>query len=198
MTRELNVNRSMLFRNHLRGSALQALLLVLTLSLAACQTSMHSTTNSCQAQGVTCSKHRQAEHDTEVAYADQNKHSLRSFICENAAIHQSSSVGDGHCVALIRRCSNTPKTALWRPGRQVVDNKLRPGTVIATFDNGRYPNTHGHHAAIFINQDERGIWVWDQWLGKPVHRRLIRYRNSISGTTPANTAQDYRVVLAAK
>ena len=193
MAREINVNRNVLCKKYLRCSPHKVLLFVLPVTLAACQTNIRPTKSSCQAHDVICSEHRRPA-PQEDATAD---YALRSFICKNAAEYQSSSVGNGHCVALIQSCSNTPRTALWRPGRKVVNSTLQTGTVIATFDNGRYPNTHGHHAAIFINQDERGIWVWDQWLGKSVHRRLIRYRNRTSSTAPANTAQDYRVVLAA-
>jgi hypothetical protein len=32
------------------------------------------------------------------------------------------------------------------------------------------------HAAIYISQDDEGIRVWDQWVGQPVHERLIRFR----------------------
>ena len=69
---------------------------------------------------------------------------------------------------------------------------LPAGTIIATFENNRYPSRHGHHAAIYIKQDSQGIWVWDQWIGKPVHKRLIRIRHD--GADPGNTAQQYRVV----
>jgi len=74
----------------------------------------------------------------------------------------------------------------------VLGNTLEPGSIIATFEGGRYPNRRGHHAAIYIEQDENGIWVWDQWVGKAVHKRLIRWRDD---SAPAsNTAQAYRVV----
>ena len=33
----------------------------------------------------------------------------------------------------------------------------------------------GNHAAIYLYQDERGLWVYDQWQGQPVHKRLIRF-----------------------
>ncbi|MFT6387177.1 MAG: hypothetical protein ACJAUP_000547 [Cellvibrionaceae bacterium] len=26
-------------------------------------------------------------------------------------------------------------------------------------------------------QGEQGSWAWDQWVGKPVHKRLIRFKN---------------------
>lgn len=120
------------------------------------------------------------------------KHSL---VCENAKRLQAQVVGDGHCVSLIKACSDAPPTQQWRQGRAVYTSRkksIKPGTVIATFLNGRYPNKTGWHAAIYIEHNADGIWVWDQWLGKPVHKRLIRYRND--GATAGNTAQEYRVV----
>ena len=198
MACEISVNRNELYKRYWRYYRHNTLWLIAAVSLTACQTDKLLIVSTCQAQDLSCSKQGPAkpEHDIALDHSNQAKHDLRPFICQNGAEHQSRVVGNGHCVAFIRSCSNAPRTALWRPGRKVVDSTLHPGTVIATFNNGRYPNTHGHHAAILINQDERGIWVWDQWLGKPVHRRLIRYRNTNSAIAPANTAQDYRVVLA--
>ena len=121
--------------------------------------------------------------------------SIDSLVCKNAQRFRSRVVGDGHCVALIKACSGAPATTQWRGGQAVYSSpagSIAPGTVIATFLNGRYPNKTGWHAAIYINHDERGIWVWDQWLGKPVHKRLIRYRTDRADA--GNTAQAYRVV----
>ena len=61
-----------------------------------------------------------------------------------------------------------------------MDNKdLSPGTAIATFENGRYPNRpHGNHAAFYLRQVAKGIYVVDQWRNmenKPtISRRFIR------------------------
>jgi len=118
------------------------------------------------------------------------------YRCNSAATQQGKVIGDGHCVALIRSCSDAPLTSLWRAGQQVIKTDVPAGTIIATFSNGRYPNQSGWHAAIFIEQDEKGIWVWDQWVGKPVHRRLIRFREYNEQAAAANTAQDYHVVIS--
>ena len=114
------------------------------------------------------------------------------LICHDVSHLQGQAVGDGHCVSLIKRCSQAPLSSEWRPGKLVQDSKLPSGTVIATFRGNHYPSTSGYHAAIYIEQDEQGIWVWDQWQGMPVHKRLIRWRNP--GATPANTGTAYRVV----
>jgi hypothetical protein len=51
---------------------------------------------------------------------------------------------------------------------------------VATFDpNGRYGNhTDGRsHAAIFTSAQSDGLNVIDQWVGQPVHKRLIRFKD---------------------
>jgi len=118
-----------------------------------------------------------------------------THVCPQASDYEGEVVGDGHCVSLIKACSGAPATKLWRPSAFVlksISSSIEPGTVIATFRNGRYPNQTGWHAAIYISHGPEGIWVWDQWVGKPVHKRLIRYRNDKA--TPANKAQAYRIV----
>ena len=44
-------------------------------------------------------------------------------------------------------------------------NLLLPkGTAIATFTDGAYKNRpHGNHAALYLSQDQGGLWVIDQW-----------------------------------
>ena len=117
--------------------------------------------------------------------------------CENAERYEYTIVGDGHCVSLIKKCSGAPDTVNWRPGPYVIDSEVAPGTIIATFKNGRYPSKAGYHAAVFIEQSNDGIWVWDQWKGKPVHKRLIKYQNRET-SYESNRAQAYRVVYINK
>jgi hypothetical protein len=124
---------------------------------------------------------------------DSSTRAMSQLICQSASNYKDRVIGDGHCVSLIKRCSGAPPTSLWRAGTQVLASNLQPGTVIATFIDNRYPNHTGHHAAIYIRHDDNGIWVWDQWVGKPVHRRLIRTRTD--NASAGNTAQAYRVVL---
>lgn len=114
------------------------------------------------------------------------------LVCSSAGRYANSIIGDGHCVSLIKHCTNAPHTSAWRPGPPVLQSQIPAGTVIATFDKGRYPNKSGYHAAIYIKHDQNGIWVWDQWQGKAVHKRLIRVRHDQA--KPGNTAQSYRVV----
>ena len=160
-------HKSTQFRNHF------VLLLLVILFLSACTQNKLSPTKTPESLG-------------EIPY---------THVCRQAHNYQGKVVGDGHCVSLIKACSEAPATKLWRPSTFVSESgrgSIEPGTVIATFRNGRYPNKTGWHAAIYISHGPEGIWVWDQWIGKPVHKRLIRYRNDKA--TPANSAQSYRIV----
>ncbi len=169
---EINVNRNT-SNGHLRQKAPAFSVILLSLLLAAC------TSNN-------------VEHKPSSGHVINHG----DLVCNTPDRFKGQVIGDGHCVSLIKHCTQAPVTSRWRPGDSVIGSKVLPGTVIATFKNGRYPNVTGHHAAIFIEQDDRGIWVWDQWLGKPVHKRLIRKR-PINEATPGNTAQFYRVVKLA-
>ncbi len=122
-----------------------------------------------------------------------------SLLCVNAERYAGTVVGNGHCVSLIKKCSNAPDTNQWRPGEKVLPlptSSLKTGTVIATFLNGHYPNKTGWHAAIYISHNDNGIWVWDQWKGKHVHKRFIRTRKDRASA--GNSAQHYRVVTIKK
>lgn len=88
----------------------------------------------------------------------------------------------GQCVSYVTRvCPTIPvSTAAWRQGAVVKDNgKIVPGTAIATFDaKGRY---YGH-AAIYVRQDDTGIYVYDQWVTgrapQAISPRTIRWNGS--------------------
>lgn len=90
--------------------------------------------------------------------------------------------GNGDCVALIKQYVPLLKgvpTNAWRAGEHVMDHPhtIAPGTAIATFVDGRYPNLpSGNHAAILLRIDGSGIWVVDQWKNDPVSRPEIRAR----------------------
>jgi hypothetical protein len=77
----------------------------------------------------------------------------------------------------------------------VRDGALPANIAIATFDpDGTYGNhTDGQsHAAIFLADHGDSILVTDQWVGQPVHQRVIRYKGG-SGD-PANDADQYYVI----
>jgi hypothetical protein len=92
-------------------------------------------------------------------------------------------VGAGHCVDFVKMAAGAPRTAAWQEGAEVRGNPdIARGTAIATFEgDGSYTSESGNHAAIYLYQDERGIWVYDQWQGQPVHKRLIRFEGGSGG-----------------
>jgi hypothetical protein len=105
-----------------------------------------------------------------------------SYVYPNAAeLKDQPVVGSHQCVALVQEYAGAPATPQWRQGESVVGNTmLKPGTAIATFVNGRYPNhRHGNHAALYVRQGLGGIYVADQWKAgnkTKISVRLIRSR----------------------
>jgi hypothetical protein len=119
------------------------------------------------------------------------------FIAANAHRFLGASVGNGHCVALVREACKAPHTSHWRAGMNVQANvdTLPSGLAIATFDpDGRYGNhTDGRsHTAIFISARDNGLYVIDQWVG---HRAAYRTIRTKGGDGPAaDDASRYAVV----
>ncbi len=123
------------------------------------------------------------------------------------ALQNTQKVGDKQCVALVRhylKSQGLKETKTWREGAKVLGNTgIVPGTAIATFVNGRYPNkSHGNHAALYVGQDAGGILVMDQWkddVTKPrVSLRYLRVGGTINadGTWPnaSNNANAFSVI----
>ena len=58
----------------------------------------------------------------------------------------------------------------WREGTKIKKGVMGalPGTAIATFVNGKYPQTGstGKHAAVYMGQNDSGIQVLDQWAAQ--------------------------------
>lgn len=96
-------------------------------------------------------------------------------------LKQTLAMGNGQCVALVRELTGAPPSSLWNEGARLVDLLeenafIQPGTAIATFFNGRYPNwPHGNHAALFLRWVENGIEVFHQWKGKAPHKRVLYF-----------------------
>ncbi|NYE62548.1 hypothetical protein FHW58_003767 [Duganella sp. 1224] len=84
-----------------------------------------------------------------------------------ATLERQPKVGTGDCVELVRYYADVPDHRIWTAGARVLDNKnVAPGTAIATFVHGRYPNNDkGNHAAFFLRHGAPGdgFWVIDQW-----------------------------------
>lgn len=117
------------------------------------------------------------------------------FIATEPEKYAGRVVGNGHCVAFVQRVSKAGLTHNWRPGARVRGSSVPRGTVIATFAGGRYASRKGGsaHAAVLISQESGGIRVWDQWVGKPVGERLIRF---LSGQGSAvNDGDSFYVVV---
>ena len=100
-------------------------------------------------------------------------------------------VGEGHCVDFVKASAGAPRTDAWQAGAEVHGNPhIAPGTAIATFESdGSYTSESGNHAAIYLYQDDQGIWVYDQWQGQPVQKRLIRFEGG-SGSIWGSKSND--------
>lgn len=118
-------------------------------------------------------------------------------------------VGNGDCVALVREFTTLPSHHHWREGAPVLDNpNIRPGTAIATFVKGVYPNNPtGQHTAFFLRHDGPGMgfWVVDQWKDKPgkpvrnIERRQMKiypYKRLPNGTWwwASNNAEAFSII----
>jgi hypothetical protein len=70
-------------------------------------------------------------------------------------------------VPLVQAATGAPLTKFWHQGAKFQGNlTIKPGTAIATFDSdGRYGNKEdgSSHAAIYLRQDGKAIFVIDQW-----------------------------------
>jgi hypothetical protein len=97
------------------------------------------------------------------------------YIATHPEAFEGRVIGAGHCVDLVKAAAGVPRTALWRQGAAVRGNsRIARGT--ATFESdASYTSESGNHAAIYLDQDDHGIWVYDQWRGQPVHKRLIPF-----------------------
>jgi hypothetical protein len=99
--------------------------------------------------------------------------------------------GDGECAVLAQWLlpSSYPSIAAnpdqfltkrWRPGKPVAGHPdIQPGTVIATFKNGKYTGLHDGtaHTALYVRQSSEGMEVVHQHRGiGRIQGALIRFR----------------------
>jgi hypothetical protein len=85
-------------------------------------------------------------------------------------------VGDGECVALVKRATGAPQTSSWRAGELVEAHELPAGTAVATFDpDGRYGNhtDETSHAAILTKWTPRGFWALEQYNIKDKSNNIV-------------------------
>lgn len=106
--------------------------------------------------------------------------------------------GRTECVQLLKSLLSAPRTTFWKEGRRLKQYfaDIKPGTAIATFVHGRYPQGggHGKHAAIFVRATQTGIYVIDQFAGQvEVAERFIPWHHP-SDRRAANNAVSYSTV----
>jgi hypothetical protein len=119
------------------------------------------------------------------------------FVAAHPERYVGTVVGNGHCVAYVRAAADVPHTSSWRRGNPVRGRNHASGTAIATFHGDRYANaTDGSsHAAILIEVTGAGVRCLDQWLGRPVTERTIRFK--AGDGLPCDDGDAYHVVEAA-
>ncbi|KAA6455738.1 hypothetical protein DYQ86_27100 [Acidobacteria bacterium AB60] len=88
----------------------------------------------------------------------------------------------------MRQTLSAPATRFWKEGKKITKGDLTPlpGTAIATFEKGHYPQDRdtGKHAAIYLGQDADGIQVLDQWKSQGhVEKRTIPWKPHRAGAS---------------
>jgi hypothetical protein len=121
-----------------------------------------------------------------------------SWIAAAPGNYNGMVVGDGHCVAFVRAASGAPHTSGWRAGERLsFAQNATPGIAIATFGyDNRYQNaTDGSsHAAVLLYVHPDALEVLDQWVGRKVGPRLIRFKKG--NGLPCDDGDAYRVIEA--
>jgi hypothetical protein len=122
----------------------------------------------------------------------------RYAIIATSYTHVTEPVGmgkfKGQCAALVQHFG-CHVTNSWRRGAPVKgNNKIREGTCIATFEGNLYPGRdHGNHAAIYIRQTDKELFVYDQWKGKKPAERPLEFKKNMSD--PSNNGNCFSVIL---
>jgi hypothetical protein len=109
-------------------------------------------------------------------------------------------VSNKQCAGLVMYYSRVGKAENWREGIKVKgnDDKIKKGTAIATFVNGRYENKeHGNHAAFYLGQSVDGIDVVEQFeaLAK-IQKRTLPFLGQVDGkyVNPSNNGDAFSVI----
>jgi hypothetical protein len=68
-------------------------------------------------------------------------------------------------------------TRTWKEGVKVRGNKIKPGTAVASFRNGKFRQDH---AAVFVKETAKGLVVWDQFNHppKPWGQRTLYFKKN--------------------
>nr|WP_275976354.1 BPSL0067 family protein [Geothrix alkalitolerans] len=104
----------------------------------------------------------------------------------------------GQCVSLVKKQSGAPSTGGWRKGAQVKGNeKLAPGTAIIAVKNGRNW-AKGGHTGFYLKQDEKGLYMTDQFVTRGDHPVQTRFYPWQSGRSSFQSSGDNYYVLLTK
>lgn len=111
-------------------------------------------------------------------------------------------VGSKSCAVLVQYYVNPGLARTWTEGLYVKGNgaKIKKGTAIATFVDGKYPNkSSGNHAAFYLSQDAKGIWVVEQFKGlTKIQKRHLRFKGKASDGSyvdPSNNGDAFSVIM---
>jgi RHS repeat-associated protein len=135
--------------------------------------------------------------------ADLKSKQIAPLLDPNHRPSDKDIVGNGQCVSACSKFSGvTGDTKRWRAGASAADNSdIKPGTAIATFDNGRYPSGKDKNSAIYLGPGTKGsIWVLDQWpahASNPAHPPQPREVLSDNARGVSNNSNAYHVILVA-
>lgn len=111
-------------------------------------------------------------------------------------------VSNKECAGLVMHYSRVGVAEGWREGIKVKGNgdKIKKGTAIATFVNGRYQNLeHGNHAAFYISQSVTGIVIVEQFESlATIQKRTLAYLGVDEKTgrynNPSNNGDAFSVI----
>jgi RHS repeat-associated protein len=135
--------------------------------------------------------------------ADLKSSQIAALLDPNHKSSNSDIVAPGECVDLTKKFSGMGDVNAghqWCEGEGVLGAKdIKPGTAIASFDNGRFPNKDGWNSGIYLGPGVNGsIWILDQWPARPGHparppepRELLHNNNA----RPANNSAACSVIL---
>lgn len=118
---------------------------------------------------------------------------------ENSDVLKNAN-GKAECVELIKQKMGAPASSQWQEGTKITRGvDVAPGTAIATFIDGHYPNNPtGQHAAIYLGQDSRGIKVLEQYKninGMKMKIRVIPWIPTKPGASLSNNGSAYSIIL---
>jgi hypothetical protein len=115
-------------------------------------------------------------------------------------------VGNGNCALMVEYYGKLPSHSHWHEGLRVVEQKeIGPGTAIATFEDGRYPNKpHNNHVAFFVRFGTRSldgswnsIWIMEQFKASGrIQLRELRSKGKTGNhwIDPSNNADAFSII----